>query len=149
MGGNNNFQYAPNPVHWVDPWGLTSLFRKMKTNLDGSFINSPLSGSPNMNQKGARTALSNPKHNDFIEVLAETDMVGPDHTGKKGLSCSLDESPAEDLNPGQVNGKIDSSDLPDGLSSINDHGRHVSIYQTQNMQFSQFQSLLNKINWKK
>ncbi|CCG19221.1 RHS family protein, partial [Taylorella asinigenitalis 14/45] len=22
MGGLNNYQYAPNPVEWVDPWGL-------------------------------------------------------------------------------------------------------------------------------
>lgn len=21
-GGNNHFLYAPNPVEWVDPWGL-------------------------------------------------------------------------------------------------------------------------------
>ena len=25
MGGNNIFQYAPNPVGWIDPWGLSNL----------------------------------------------------------------------------------------------------------------------------
>ena len=24
LGGNNVFQYAPNPVMWIDPWGLTT-----------------------------------------------------------------------------------------------------------------------------
>ena len=24
MGGNNVFQYAPNPVMWIDPWGLST-----------------------------------------------------------------------------------------------------------------------------
>ncbi len=24
LGGNNVFQYAPNPIHWVDPWGLSA-----------------------------------------------------------------------------------------------------------------------------
>ena len=25
LGGNNVFQYAPNPVMWIDPWGLSCI----------------------------------------------------------------------------------------------------------------------------
>lgn len=25
LGGFNIFAYAPNPIHWVDPWGLSKL----------------------------------------------------------------------------------------------------------------------------
>ncbi|NQJ73129.1 RHS repeat-associated core domain-containing protein [Streptococcus suis] len=30
LGGFNTFQYAPNPIHWVDPWGLECVYRAIK-----------------------------------------------------------------------------------------------------------------------
>lgn len=47
-----------------------------------------------------------------------------------------------------INVTTDLKNLPNGLSSINDSGRHVSIYSSNNMTFSEFQDLLNKIEWK-
>ena len=34
MGGNNVFQYAPNPIGWIDPWGLAneSVYRLLDSN---------------------------------------------------------------------------------------------------------------------
>jgi len=34
LGGNNVFQYAPNPIHWIDPWGLAneSVYRLLDSN---------------------------------------------------------------------------------------------------------------------
>ena len=34
LGGNNVFQYAPNPVMWIDPWGLAneSVYRLLDSN---------------------------------------------------------------------------------------------------------------------
>ena len=30
LGGNNVFQYAPNPVMWIDPWGLECVYRAIR-----------------------------------------------------------------------------------------------------------------------
>ena len=149
LGGNNVYAYAPNPVSWIDPLGLNkncppTLYRTMKPE-DGKFKDSPLDGAPNSNQKGARTASSNPKHNDFENITSANDMVGPSHTGKQGLSSSLEELPTR---TGQVNGKVDASTLPKGLGYENDHGKHVSIYPAKDMTFGEYQKLLNSIDWK-
>ena len=36
MGGFNVFAYAPNPVGWIDPWGLAKLHKNNK-NYEGNF----------------------------------------------------------------------------------------------------------------
>ena len=36
LGGSNVFQYAPNPVRWIDPWGLAKLHKNNK-NYEGNF----------------------------------------------------------------------------------------------------------------
>ncbi|WP_147284398.1 RHS repeat-associated core domain-containing protein, partial [Pseudacidovorax intermedius] len=43
LGGVNTHAYAPNPIRWIDPWGLTScpLFRTMKTGADGQPLPEP------------------------------------------------------------------------------------------------------------
>ena len=35
LGGNNVFQYAPNPVMWIDPWGLSRCLGLPSTRKDG------------------------------------------------------------------------------------------------------------------
>jgi RHS repeat-associated protein len=35
LGGNNVFQYAPNPVMWIDPWGLKSNSTILGENITG------------------------------------------------------------------------------------------------------------------
>ncbi|WP_171405182.1 hypothetical protein [Acinetobacter sichuanensis] len=121
----------------------------MKKDKDGNFIDSPLDGAPNGNQKGARTDSSNPKHTDFRDsptpVHSAKDMVGPDYTGMAGISTS--QVPLTPR-PDQVLASVDKSSLPKGLSTINDHGDHVSVYPSENMTFGEFQTKVNSIPWK-
>jgi uncharacterized protein RhaS with RHS repeats len=35
LGGNNVFQYAPNPVGWIDPWGLANIKLRHYTSNQG------------------------------------------------------------------------------------------------------------------
>ncbi|MDR5781890.1 hypothetical protein QCE63_21045 [Caballeronia sp. LZ065] len=97
-----------------------------------------------MNQKGARTKFSNPKHNDFKGVMSPDDMVGPSATGKCGLSSSQIPN---DLREGQVDAVFDTNKLPAGLAWLNDHDEHVSIYPARDMKFSEYQTLLNGLGW--
>lgn len=117
-----------------------TIYRRMKKDDNGNFINSPLTGAPNSSQKGARTKASNSKYNDFSEVDEPSDMVGPSHTGKKGLSASTVD--------GNNGGSVHTRNLPKGLGAENDSGNHISIYPTTNMTFSKYQKLLNSIPWK-
>jgi RHS repeat-associated protein len=34
-GGVNFYQYAPNPISWIDPWGLVSCLRNKLFTFDG------------------------------------------------------------------------------------------------------------------
>ncbi|NHB59580.1 hypothetical protein G9F32_16420 [Acinetobacter sp. 194] len=48
LGGDNHFQYAPNPIHWIDPWGLARRGRH------GNLKNSSANGqSHHLNQDSA------------------------------------------------------------------------------------------------
>ncbi len=145
-GGLNLYQYAPNPLSWIDPLGLTACFRTMKKDNNGNYVNSPLDGAPNGTQKGARTEGSNPKFHDFSGVNSADDMVGPSYTGKQGLSGSQVPLPV-DPKRGTVNAVTDLDKLPDGLGAINDHGSHISIYPSRDMTFGEYQKLLNQIEW--
>ena len=52
MGGNNNFQYAPNPVEWVDPYGLSgfqfsgNFMTKLKKHAQDIYQTSRALGTP-------------------------------------------------------------------------------------------------------
>jgi hypothetical protein len=60
-------------------------------------------------------------------------------TIRKGLSASTGD--------GGNGGVVDTDNLPSGLSSVNDHGDHVSIYPSENMTFGEYQQKLNSIPW--
>ncbi|ORJ48009.1 hypothetical protein B2M27_22950 [Kluyvera intermedia] len=145
-GGLNQYAYAPNPLMWIVPLGLTACFRTMKKDNNGNYVNSPLDRAPNGTQKGARTEGSNPKLHDFPGVNSADDMVGPSYTGKQGLSGSQVPLPV-DPKRGTVNTVTDLGKLPDGLGAINDHGSHISIYPSRDMTFGEYQKLLNQIEW--
>jgi hypothetical protein len=118
----------------------------MKKDNNGNYVNSPLDGAPNGTQKGARTEGSNSKFHDFSGVKSADDMVGPNYTGKQGLSGSQTPLPV-DPKRGTVNAVTDLDKLLDELGSINDHGSHISIYPTRDMTFGECQKLLNQIEW--
>ena len=146
LGGYNLYQYAPNPLMWVDPWGLESCYRTMKKDSKGNYIESPLDGAPNSMQKGARTKGSNPLHHDFKNILNSSDMVGPSYTGTNGLSGSTIPLPADPIR-GTLNATTNLDKLPKGLNAINDHNTHISIYPARDMTFGEYQKLLNQIEW--
>lgn len=118
----------------------------MMTPKNGTFVNSPLSGAPNSQQKGARISTSVQPGNQFdLDVTSADSPVGPSTTGAHGISASLE--PLVPRRPGPINGFVRVSDLPPGLAAVNDHGKHVSIFPTDNMKFGEFQALLNQIPW--
>jgi RHS repeat-associated protein len=121
------------------------IFRLM-TPQNGAFVDSPLSGAPNSQQKGARTASSVKPGGPFdLPVTSETDPVGPSYTRAAGLSGSI--VPVITTRKGAINGIVPSAWLPDGLDAINDHGQHVTIFPARNMTFGEYQRLLNMIPW--
>ena len=155
-GGTRSYGYVHNPVSWVDPFGLagcalsdeTPLYRTMKSDESGAFLEGAPEGSSNANTMGARTPMSvagnkNPVFD--ITPVGPDQMVGPSYTGQQRLSTSLDALPTR---PGQSLGQTSVGDLPDGLGAVNDHGQHVTIYPTQDMPFSSYQGLLNQVPWR-
>ncbi len=114
-GGWNVYQYTPNPINWVDPFGLSSLFRGMTKDTDGGpvvFSGPAVPGSNAANSLGTRPA-------------------------EGGMSTALDPMAIqphrrpEDFGGTQKNAamfKIDSDKLAaHGLQHTNDHDSHVSI----------------------
>ncbi|ASY42418.1 type IV secretion protein Rhs [Taylorella equigenitalis] len=59
LGGLNNYQYAPNPVEWVDPWGLVKYRRRR----NGQFAKKP---GPRPNSK------ANSKHGNSHQCSKKT-----------------------------------------------------------------------------
>ncbi|WP_414142611.1 RHS repeat-associated core domain-containing protein [Burkholderia cepacia] len=56
MGGTNLYQYAPSPISWIDPWGLScgSIPEKAKDSLDWSRVN-PRTGETAIDHVPGRT----------------------------------------------------------------------------------------------
>jgi hypothetical protein len=131
------------------------IYRAMKKNTNGSWIDSPLIGSPNANQKGARTPESvvNNSNGTFdIQPIGINKMVGlgftvippqPQGTSLDGLSASL----VKRARPDQFDAKVKRKNLPIGLLAENDHDEHICIYPASAMTFIQYQTLLNSIPW--
>jgi hypothetical protein len=80
-----------------------------------------------------------------LDVTSADSPVGPSTTGARGISASVER--LTPLRPGPINAVVRVLDLPPGLDAVNDHGKHVSIFPTRNMKFSEFQTLLNQIPW--
>lgn len=159
-GSDDLFGFDGSPTHEVDPLGLTGsphkplppetvIRRNMRPDKNGQFVSSPATGSPNSNQKGARTPQSNPAHHDFPEtpnaVRGPNSIVGPSTTGEQGLSGSLTPIPTR---PDQREGVVRAGDLPKGLHAVNDHRDHVAIVPSRDMPFHEYQTLLNSVPWK-
>lgn len=146
LGGDNIAAYAPNPVQWVDPRGLTgcslgedtTIHRAMNQGEAGNFLPGASNGAPNANITGARTPAStagNKSPTIDVTPVGENQMVGPSCTGQSGSSASLDPLPTR---PGQVLGTMKVGQLPEGLGAVNDYGHHVSIFPKQDMTFPEF-----------
>jgi RHS repeat-associated protein len=126
LGGDNFYVYAPNPVSWVDPLGLSGkIYRGMKIGTDGK----PIVGS-NANSLGIRPGLDK-------GMSGATDIKSlPTH--RKPTSVGGTQKNAEVFS-------IKDCDLQKcGLKGINDHDSHVSIEPIKNMSESDFIKAINK-----
>lgn len=123
------------------------IYRSMRTDEDGDFIDSPTTGATRRGEKGCRIPGSVPAGG-VVDITPNGDgNVGPDITGNDGLSVYDREIDPFD---GQVLGKVKVSDLPDGLGlSDPDENGHQHIIPTTEMSFEDFQTKLNEIPWEK
>jgi hypothetical protein len=122
------------------------IYRSMKVDEDGDFIDSPTTGATRSGEKGCRTPTSQPDNPDITP--GGDGNVGPDITGDDGLSVYDKE--IEPRTKKEKVGKVKVSDLPDGLGlSDPDENGHQHVIPTTEMSFEDFQEKLNDIPWEK
>ncbi len=123
------------------------IYRSMRTDDNGDFVDSPTTGATRRGEKGCRIPSSVPAGG-VVDITPNGDgNVGPDITGNDGLSVYDREIDPFD---GQVLGKVKVSDLPEGLGlSDPDENGHQHIIPTTEMSFEDFQTKLNEIPWEK
>ena len=124
MGGDNNFQYAPNPLGWVDPLGLE--YRRGTTRQIKRELNIPMTQHPSsqrmvpMTDKNGK-AIFDQNHRPIMtrELTYQVDgkdIVIQDHSaghqygekdGNGDQPCHLNVRPAENTRNGKVEGMKD------------------------------------------
>ncbi|MBA7847214.1 hypothetical protein HV213_14230 [Klebsiella sp. RHBSTW-00484] len=131
MGGINLYQYAPNPLSWIDPLGLQRLC---------AFGNK--SGP-----KGIRESDLAPNEHGLL----------PSQTGKaRPQGKSVTRTPQESKLKGHYHSLPEDVKMPDGLDIKHD-GRdmpggymspgHSTIYPTRDMTPDEFNVLFNSLPW--
>lgn len=140
-GGLNLYQYAPNPLGWIDPLGLAKIVRGM-TDDNGS----PKVG-PSARELGARPGTD-------IKV----DSNGNVHPNSGGVSVS----PDTDALPGHRKSpkfggtgkdpvwELDTSELGNDLKHVPDSPTHGTIQPSRTMSLGEYQKALasTKGKWK-
>ena len=98
LGGNNVFQYAPNPIHWIDPWGLKSANGRTHITYEGVKDGKPYIGYASMDGVN-RTAEEVLKYRypnfDNFDIEPKPVYIGTDQKGKdiaRGLEQRLFEN---------------------------------------------------------
>ena len=73
LGGLNIYQYASNPVAWIDPLGLSCSLdaKKLRTNMQKEGID-----EPNYKNSAHHTVMSNSKNSDMVAARAHMDKMG-------------------------------------------------------------------------
>ncbi|WP_277751459.1 RHS repeat domain-containing protein, partial [Pectobacterium polonicum] len=140
-GGDNLYQYAPNPIRWVDPLGLEKIVRGM-TNDNGS----PKVG-PSARELGARPGTD-------IKV----DANGNVHPNSGGVSVSPNtDGLPNHRKPPEFGGtgkdpvwELDTSDLGKDLKHVPDSRTHGTIQPSRTMSVEEYQRALasTKGKWK-
>ena len=132
LGGSNVFQYAPNPIGWIDPWGLAS----------------ELCVFGNKTQpKGIRDRDLMPDENGILP--SQADVLNP--KGKSatrtpetsGLTGHYHKIVSETEMPEGLGIKHDGRDMPGGYMSPG----HSTIYPTRNMTQAEFDQKLLSLPW--
>ena len=98
LGGNNVFQYAPNPIGWIDPWGLKSANGRTHITYEGVKDGKPYIGYASMDGVN-RTAEEVLKYRypnfDNFDIEPKPVYIGTDQKGKdiaRGLEQRLFEN---------------------------------------------------------
>ncbi|WP_174769945.1 RHS repeat-associated core domain-containing protein [Paraburkholderia hayleyella] len=139
-GGINLYQYAPNPLTWGDPLGLTGedVYRAMKTGSDGFPI-----AEPTARGLGARPGVDIPVGSDGM-VLPATGGISvapgsaanlpphrrPASMGGTGKDCAC---------------MLNTANLPNTLKYVQDSANHGTIQPSTRMSLSDYQAALASI----
>jgi RHS repeat-associated protein len=123
LSGWNVYTYAPNPVNWIDPYGLASLYRGMHRDSDGRPV--VYSGEPQGGQNAANSLGVRPREEGMSTSLDPSGIQEhrrpPEFGGRQGQNPSTAPHGA-----GMY--AIDSDVLAQhGLTHVNDHDTHVAI----------------------
>lgn len=74
LGGNNLYQYAPNPIAWIDPWGWVAAPPTLP-NTPGIYTitngNDCYVGSAGIGQQGMSDRISDPSHTKAQDLLSK------------------------------------------------------------------------------
>lgn len=100
-GGINNYQYAPNPINWFDPFGLIIVYRNLR---------------PDENPANGLVAKK-PGRNMTVDGHIRT---GTRHNGSQFISTTTDpDVAAKWREPGQITVKFDTDHVvPDKLGNL-------------------------------
>jgi RHS repeat-associated protein len=92
-GGRNLYSYAPNPLNWIDPFGLGTVFRGMKKDSDGQPV--AYSGPPENGQNAADSLGIRPTEEGMSTNVDPADLAKkqpqrapPEFGGTQGLTAS-------------------------------------------------------------
>ncbi|MBB3257525.1 RHS repeat-associated protein [Paraburkholderia bannensis] len=137
LGGINAYQYAPNPVQWIDPLGLSGIdvYRAMKTGGDGLPV-----AEPTARGLGARPGVDIP--------VDSSGMVHPDTGGISVAPESASNLPPH-RRPSNLGGtgkdcacRLNTANLPKNLKYVQDSATHGTIQPSTSMSLSDYQSAL-------
>ena len=81
IGGDNNYQYAANPIGWIDPFGLACKEQVYQLKKDGKVVYIGISDDP------SRRIKEHAKVKDFDEMEVLTDLM--DHKDARTLEAGL------------------------------------------------------------
>ena len=141
LGGFNLYQYAPNALTWVDPWGLNGsyIFRGMTEE----------KGEPKVGDS-ARTLGVRPN----IDIPVDTNGNVHPNTGGVSVSPSPQDLPPH-RKPIEFGGtgkdpvwKLDVADLGNDLQYVPDKPGHGTIQPKQSMPLSKYQAALANLKSK-
>jgi RHS repeat-associated protein len=143
-GGDNLYAYAPNPIAWVDPWGLAGvdIYRGM----------TPEGSQPQVGET-ARTLGVRPG----VDIPVDANGRVHPNTGGMSVSPAIEDLPSH-RRPPEHGGtgkdpvwKLNTSNLGDDLAHVPDKPGHGTIQPSKSMPLSRFQTALAnlKSGWAK
>ncbi|MDN7908563.1 RHS repeat-associated core domain-containing protein [Burkholderia diffusa] len=137
QGGLNAYAYAPNPIAWVDPLGLSGrdVYRAMKTGGDGFPVVEPTARG-----LGARPG---------VDIPVDTNgMVHPDTGGISVAPESARNLPPH-RRPESLGGTgkdcaclLNTANLPKSLRYVQDSAKHGTIQPSTSMSLTDYQAAL-------